>query len=83
MVIKIFYNTKGVKMNETLKDFIASLNEDVQLKLKNAADMETLIKILENEGITLDPCILESASGGSNGFDSSLLLSHCNRVTVK
>lgn len=51
-------------MNENIKKFYDSLNEDVKGKLKACKSQNEMLKVLEDANITLDPELLKSVSGG-------------------
>ena len=51
------------------KEFYNSLSEDVKAKLKACKTEKEMLKVLDEEKITLDPELLDEVSGG-DGFRS-------------
>ena len=61
------------------KEFYNTLSEDVKTKIKACKTEEEMMRVLAEEKIELDPELLDSISGGTDGdqWDKRLCETHC------
>ena len=61
------------------KEFYNTLSEDVKAKIKACQSEEEMMQVLSQEKIELDPELLDSVSGGTDGdqWDKRLCEDRC------